>query len=253
MTLEELLDELRNNILHDRSDRISGTSDYLWTDTTLTRYINEAQRRFARLGLILRDAVTAEVTEITLVADQTEYVLHSSVIAVVSAKLVGDVVDLKRAGHSAFGVVPVVNEALFDPSQFSHLSPGKPLAYGTDEGVAADADDALVNVTLRVYPAPSATYAGQKIKLRVVRLPINKLEHKHDTPEIPEDHHLEMLDWAAYLALRIVDHDAGNPGRAHEFRRMFEDHVVAARRNAMRKMFAPIPWGFGQNGYSWER
>ena len=62
-----------------------------------------------------------------------------------------------------------------------------------------------------------------------------------------------MLDWAAYLALRIVDVDAGMPSRANEFRASFEDHVKNARNSAMRKLFAPLQWGFGRNGFTWER
>ena len=76
MNLGELLNELRVNILNDRSDRISGSSDYLWTDETLINYINVAQRRFARRSLCLRDSKTAEVCQITLVAGQAEYTLH---------------------------------------------------------------------------------------------------------------------------------------------------------------------------------
>jgi hypothetical protein len=48
MELSDLLDELRNNILYDRSDSVSGDPDQLWSDATLVRYINEAQRRFAK-------------------------------------------------------------------------------------------------------------------------------------------------------------------------------------------------------------
>lgn len=253
MKLAELLDELRVNILNDRSDRTGGSSDYLWTDATLTRYINEAQRRFARKGLVIRDSKTADCCEVTLVADQTEYTLHPSVLAVVSAKLDGEANDLARGGHSAFGTYHQPDTYYFDPGQLSSLPPGKPLAFGTDETISADDNGSLGAVTLRVYPTPTAAYAGQKLKLRVVRLPLEVLKSSNQVPEIPEDHHLEMLDWAAYLALRIVDHDAGDPARANEFRASFEDHVRRARTDAMRKLFAPTQWGFGRNGFSWER
>jgi len=143
----------------------------------------------------------------------------------------------------------------FDPSQLSSMPPGKPLAYSTDEYLSADDYDSISVPTLRLYPTPSAAYAGQIIRLRVVRMPIEELTVNalSSTPEIPSEHHLEMLDWAAYLALRIVDVDAGMPQRATEFRISFDDHVKNARNSAMRKMFAPLQWGFGRNGFSWER
>jgi hypothetical protein len=60
-----------------------------------------------------------------------------------------------------------------------------------------------------------------------------------------------MLDWAAYLALRIVDHDLGDPARAQEFKASFEDAAHKARLLALRKMFTPLQHGFGRGGWSW--
>jgi hypothetical protein len=255
MTLAELLVELRENILHDRSDRIAGEADYLWSDATLVRYINEAHRRFARKGLVIRDATTAEVCEVTLVEDQTEYVLHPSILAVISAKLDGAAADLARAGHSAFDTYRSPDNHYFDVSALSNLTPGAPVAYSTDEYLGPDDYDSVSAPVLRVYPAPSADYAGELVRLRVVRLPLENFstDRTNMRPEIPEDHHLEMLDWAAYLALRIVDVDGGMATRADEFRKSFEEHVRAARQMSLRRLFAPLTWGFGRNGYSWER
>jgi len=251
MNLEELLDELRHNILHDRSDQIAGDSDQLWSDRTLIRYINEAERRMARQALILRDAVTPEATLIQTVAGQKFYALHPSVIAVISAKCHGDVADLARAGHAALSTYHTPDTYFFDPSSLSVLPPGKMVAYSTDEGLLQDDAGTVRVVTFRAYPAPDATHV-QAIHLRVIRTPLRKLRNLQDIPEIPEDHHLDMLDWAAYLALRIVDHDAGDPDRAAEFKASFQAHVDEAKKLAMRKMFTPAPWGFGRNGFSWE-
>ena len=255
MILSELLSELRENILHDRSDRVAGDEDQLWSDATLIRYINEAQRRFARKALILRDGATPEVTQITLVSGAQQYTLHESVLAVMSAKLVGDTADLARAGHSSFDTYRTPDSYYFDPSSLSSLAPGKPVAYDTDEMMGEDDQGALGAASFRVYPASTADYAGQIIQLRVVRLPINPFTSKNlkAEPELPEDHHLEMLDWAAYLALRIVDVDAGMPDRAKEFRDSFEDHVKTARASMMKKTFTPLQWSFGRNGFSYER
>lgn len=257
MTLDELLSELRENILHDRSDRVEGTEDLLWSDATLIRYINESERRFARRGLVLHDASTPEATQITLVAGQTLYPLHASVLAVITAKLEGDRRDLTRTGHAAIDGYQLATDAIRDTAYASELAPGKPIAYTTDEAISLDDSGTLQNVTLRVYPEPTAAYADQIINLRVMRLPLERFViddlGQDVTPEIPEDHHLEMLDWAAYLALRIVDVDAGLPARAAEFRASFEAHVKQARTEALRKLFVPQTWGFGQNGFRWER
>lgn len=259
MNLVELLQYLRGSILNDRSNRVGGVSDYLWDDATLITNINEAQRRFAVKGLVLRDGTTPEVTEVTLVAGQTRYELHPSVISVLSARRGDQLVDLNRVGHSLLSSYRSTADTWVDPAAYNGLPPGVPLAIATDEELSVDDVGSLSKVTLRVYPTPRTEEAGKIIKLRVVRKPLRKftladLELDAEdvpSPEIPEDHHIEMLDWAAYLSLRIVDDDQGAPRRAEEFRVMFEDHVKQARNLAMRKLFAPVQWGFGRGGFSW--
>ena len=255
MNLGELLTELRENLLHDRSDQVSGESDQLWSDETLVRYINEAQRRFARRSLVIRDSTTSAVTQVTLATGTTTYTLHQSVLGILSAKFGTDRVDLSRAGHAAFDAYRQPDTTYFDPALIASLPPGRPIAYSTDEAMGEDDNGAMGAPVLRVYPAPTSDYNGNIIYLRVVRLPIERLTvvNTASVPEIPEDHHLEMLDWAAYLALRIVDVDAGWSARAQEFATSFEAHVVAAKASVMRKTFTPLQWGFGRNGFAWER
>lgn len=255
MNLGELLDELRTGILHDVSDQVAGvTSDQLWTDTRLVRYINEAQRRFARRSLVLRDGSTPECCQVQLVAGQTLYPLHTSVIGVISAKYTGDNTDLARAGHAALGTYRLPDTYFFNPTSLSTLPPGKVLAFSTDEQISANDYGTFNRITMRVYPQPSADFVGI-VNLRVVRVPINRFK-EDDTdayPEVPEDYHLDLLDWAAYLALRIADNDAGDEDRATAYAKSFEDHCVTARKEVMRKLFTPAPWGFGQNGFSYTR
>lgn len=251
MNLQDLLSELRINILNDRSMRVSGTSDFLWTDATLVRYINEAQRRFAVRSLVLHDGSTAECCNITLKTTVAEYPVHPAVLSILSAKLPDSSIDLIRTGHSALGIARTDTDN-WDPTPLLN-APGRVLAFATDEQVVSDDGDSLSAISMRVFPAPDVTMNNVVIRLRVVRKPIEPLtiQNLQATPEIPEDHHLNMLDWAAYLALRIVDHDTGNAKMAAAFRESFESHVQDARKEVMRKLFTPKSWGFGRNGWSW--
>ena len=254
MTLGELLKLLREAILNDRTDRVDGSSDYLWTDETLVTYINEAQRRFAVQGLVLRDGSTDEVVNVRLVAGQNVYALHESILGVISAKAVDRDCDLTRVGHAVLAAYRAPTDRWIDPGTFTGLQPGYPVAYATDEFLSDQDNDSLMQATMRVFPTPTAEYDGKLVKLRVVRKPIDRFSVNglSATPELPEDHHIEMLDYAAYLALRIVDDDAGAPKRAAEFKATFEESVREARALAMRKLFAPMGWGFGRGGFSWE-
>lgn len=247
MNLGDLLEELREGILHDFSDQVAGTSDELWSDKRLVRYIDEAQKKMAREALMIRDR-----TEVETVAFENEYPLDDSVIAVLSARCKGDLADLARAGHAAFDTYHVPDTYFFDPSSLSSLPPGKILAYDTDEFVHPDAEGSMGTVNLRLYPPPDSLHAVP-VHLRVIRMPADLCyDDLTAIPEIPREHHIDMLDWAAYLALRIVDLDQGSPERAAEFKASFEVHVAEARKIAMRKMFTPSQWGFGRNGFSWE-
>lgn len=252
MNLKALLLELRENILHDRSDRTSGNSDVLWSDDTLLRYINEAHRRFAREGLVIRDGTSAE-TRVTLQDGVAEYTLHPAILGVLSARIDGDTADLGRSGHAHLYKQPSPDHAHF-PTTHGTTRTGKPLVFTTDEYLSQyGGSDPATAMTLHMYPVPTAEYDGTEVQLRVVRMPLKDLRiNDNETPEIPEEHHLEMLDWAAYLALRISDIDGGSPDRAAAFRRSFEVHVREARQAAMRKLFAPVGWQFGRGGWTWE-
>jgi hypothetical protein len=114
-----------------------------------------------------------------------------------------------------------------------------------------DDDGTIATVSMRIYPTPRAADDGTLIRLRVIRMPLDELtvDNLVAVPEIPVDHHLEMLDWAAYLALRIVDVDAGNAKRAADFAQSFEAHVQEARKLILNKLYVPQRWGFGRGGW----
>lgn len=254
MIVSDLLAMLRNDVLGDRSDRVAGTPDYLWSDATLLAFMDDAHKRFARGALCIRDS-SSDVTQVQLQTGLATYALDPSIIAVMSVRNPNDTADLARGGHSAFDTYRQPDSYYFDPSQLSSMPDGKPLAFSTDEELQEDDYGSRSVVTLRIYPKPSSTYNALTLNMRVIRMPTMTISSANLSyvPEIPEAYHIDMLDWAAYRALRIVDHDAGNPQRAQEFKAAFEENVKRARNEAMRKMFTPAAWGFGRNAFSWVR
>jgi hypothetical protein len=268
--LGALLTELRQGRLHDTSSQVPGAyTDYLWEDDQLVRYINEACRRFARKSLVIRDG-TSSITKFTTVDSQEFYPLDPSIVAVLSVRQTGgastlqplvinpaDPQDLVRAGHDGFDTYHTPDLMFFDVNTLVNLLPGKPLAWATDEDVIADPNGSFGVMNLRLYPICAQPYDGNVCQMRVIREPINDLllSNLSAYPEIPASHHLDMLDWAAYLALSNVDTDvagANAPERAEKFKASFEQHCLDARKEVMRKLFTPMQWGFGQNGFTWE-
>ena len=254
MRTDELLSELRHHILRDVSDQVAGASDYLWSDNGLINYINQGQTRFARQTKCLRDATTPAICQFTTLSGQPFYTLDPHVISILSIRMTGDNADLARAGHSDLDTYRQPDTYFFDPSQLSQMPPGKPVAWTTDESVTQDTGA----IQLRLYPVPLTPYAGIIGNMRVARLPLVPLSISAPdvAPEVPEEHHMDILNWAAYLALRGVDLDVAGGGawdRAKEFRAAFDDAVRDMKKDAQSKMFRPLQWAFGRNGFSYER
>lgn len=251
VTLQDLLDELKKGILRDSSSILSGPEDSLWSDTSLVRYIDEAQMRLATIGLVLRDASTPAVTQVKLSAGKSDYTLHPSLLAIISAKYEGDDRDLVRTGHTALSAYQPPSGALTFNPDTADLPPGKPVAWASDEQLDMKSGASGI-MHLRIYPEPSADYTGT-VYLRTIRKPLNPLtlDNLEASPEVPEQYHLGMLDWAAYRALRNIDSDVGNVSESKSFREPFDDMVTQARRDTLRKLFAPTSWGFGRSGFTW--
>lgn len=252
MTFQELLDELRLNMLRDGSDIVSGPSDYIWSDDALVRYINDAYRRFARRSLLLRDATNPQYTQVVLVPGQSIYELDTAVLAVISAKYDADENDLPHAAHDDLNTAPYADPLLWDVNQLSTTDPGRPRAYTTDEAVTIGSQ---TQINLRVYPTPSDAELDKIIYMRVARLPSAPvtLANLGDEPEIPEDYHLDMLGWAAYRALSNHDVDGNAEAKAEKFKTAFNTVLDEAEQEAKRKMFSSTRFAFGRAGFSWAR
>jgi hypothetical protein len=258
MRTGELLAELRHHVLRDVSDQVAGASDYLWSNNALIKYINEGQNRFARQTKCIRDATTPNICQFTTVDNQPFYALDPHIVSVISVRMTGDQADLARAGHADLDTYRQPDTYFFDPAQLANMPPGKPVAWTTDEGTIQDTSGSYTAIQLRLYPIPLAPYGGIIGNMRVARVPLTllSLSNPDGVPEIPEAHHMDILNWAAYLALRGVDLDVAGGGawdRAKEFRAAFDDAVNDMKRDAQSKMLRPLQWAFGRNGFSYER
>lgn len=241
MRTGELLEELRESILRDTSTIVSGPQDTLWSDEALMRYMNEAQQLFTRQTLCLLDGTTDEITRITLVAGQAEYPLSPKVINVFSAGIEGEGKDMVRAGHELVDQRAQAQPLTTDLGFGDPVAPAKisecPTVYTTDED----------SMTFRVHPEASDKCDGRIVRMRVARLPINDLtlNDLDASPEIREEYHLGMLDWAAYRALSNHDSDAEAGNRAEKRKERFEDMVKEVKLDIRRRRFSPTAWKFG--------
>lgn len=239
MKLEELLDELRGNILRDVSDEVGGQNGgALWSDRTLVRYIEDGVVRFAVQTCCLRDDTTPELTQITLQAGVDQYALDPRVIAVLSARFPG----AYFLSRTTYGGLFSNRGDLTSGNPVRDSYAGCPRQFYTDRQTGH----------LGVFPTPGGQEDGKAIHLRVARKPLAPLTTNDlkAVPEIPEEYHLDVLDWAAYRALRNHDADAENMAKANSHKKRFEDTVVELSRQAKRLLAQDIQFDLRAN---WER
>lgn len=244
MTLGELLAELRQNILRDVSTLVDGPDDGdLYTDESLILYIRDAQEKFVTGTLCLRDSITPALTNIALVEGQADYALDRRVISVYLGKY--KTLRLGRSSYSSlFGAG---NHITPNSAQYEPQGVGEPRLFYTDK------DTSMIGV----YPTPGSEQAGDIVRLQVARRPLVPLT-KTDLdaePEIPEEYHLDLLEWATWRALRNHDADIdGNPdniaivmARASAHKKRFEDAVAECKRKLKYLTTQHVEFGVGPN------
>ena len=213
MTLAELIDIFRT-----RAEDI--VAPYLWSDTEITMYLNEANKEAAERALLIQDETTALVCTLTLAADTATYALHPSILRIERAKLTSNGELLKIVAREYL-------DATWDKWES---------ATGTPQYIIENADG-----NVRIVPTPTAI---DTITLIVKRLPITPMSLPADTPEISSRHHYRMVDWALHLAYMKPDADAGNKGAAdrydEEFSRSFGYRLDANVQRKQRDRRIPV-------------
>lgn len=235
MILEEILDYVAVEHLDDRSDILEGDDDRLWSDETIVRFLNDGQRILARRSWVIIETGVAPAGVITLQTSKAVYPLHKSVLRVYKATPSDSEFRLARVSEEALDTRPLTDaDAPFDINVAETSTPGYPRAIATDAGTRK----------LRVFPAPSATEIadGLKLNLKVARMPIKYLDvnDMKGCPEVPEEYHMALGDYAAGRCLRMrrADPDARADGR--RLVAEFEAVVKEARQERQRAEAAPI-------------
>lgn len=198
MTLDELITHLRTRILRDKA------VPPLWSSEELTVYLNEAQDQFARRTHCLADSTSA-FTFVETEVGTTTYELDPRIVfvkevAMPDGRLLQDM-SRKRLGRS--------------------WGNARPRAYSMDASMRV----------MRLSCPPDAVY---ELDLLVARKPLEALEADDDVPEIDEDYHLALCDWAAYRALRNNDSEGSAVLAADGFRADWEIRVRDAKRDVFR-------------------
>lgn len=232
MTLQDLIDELRQNLLRDKSDAVGGAIDQLWSTASLIRYLDDGYQKFASHTLLIRDAATPAVTQVTLSQGVSTYALDPRVLSVLSARVGNSRWELKQVSHDVPQGMLISSGG--PPVKFELLADAEPSMFWTGETAQS----------ITVYPAPSSEFDGVTMYLRVARLPLNPLANNPTSLaaqlEMPNKYHLDIAEWAAYRALRNHDVDGENMSKAERHKIRFDEAVEEARNDIRRQTATPI-------------
>ena len=220
MTLTELLQAFR-------AQADDGVEPYLWSDASITGWLNEAENESCIRAGLLVDTATTSVAVMTVTANNAWITLSPLVLDVTRAVLDSTETLLRCEG----------------PDELDLWEPGWEDATGTPESYYLD------GARLRLIPTPTA---NDSLKLRVRRLPATPLTTASPTasPEIPAEHHRGLLDWALFRAFSQRDADQAGPGLAEQQLRLFEERfgprpsALARRQRRERRQHQIAPIAF---------
>jgi len=191
---------------------------YLWSDEEVTTYLNDAVNEACERALLIEDRVTTAVCSVAMVANQTDYPLHKSVI------------QIKRLAFRGRALSETSVEQLDNDDAQWEGRTGEPRQFIYSETAG-----------LRMVPAPRS--AGT-VNLTVYRLPLVDLSVDNDSgiPEIPARHHMRLLPWMYRCAYLKQDSETLNESQAAKHEAAFVASFGARPdANVMRKQRDKAP------------
>jgi hypothetical protein len=191
---------------------------YLWSDSLVYTYIDDAQKQFCRKTYGIEDSRTFKLT---IKADGTEWYAIDPLI-----------LKIRDAIDPATGKdVPLVSvEKMTDNGLLFNgtVGPLKALITGMDKGF------------VRTIPKPNV---ASTVELRTFRLP-NDIGAGDDF-EIDPQHILGLLDWVKCKAYRVQDAETSNPKKAQEHEQVFEAYCARAKveQSRARRPVSTVSYG----------
>lgn len=231
MNLEELLQRFR----FETRDIVGDPNDTLFSNELITQWLNEAQNKFCERTGWIRDYTTDDICLIPLEAGVETYNLHSAIISVLSAIIEGNNYSLRSISMDVIDW----NTQRF-PTRFPHeiiQEVGEPIYFLTDQSTGE----------IKVFPTPDAEY---NLRLRVMRRPYKMLntDYDHKSPEIPEQYHFCLVDYACWRAFSSAEIDGFNWDFARGYETKFQTTIREAQREFRRLMNDPVKIVPGSQG-----
>lgn len=225
---KDLIAHMRESVLDDV------VAPYLWSDVELLRDLNYGEVQACRRAHLLLDSTTSSdsgtaatagtagqrpLCSVPIIADQAVYVLSPKIIQIkrcqlsnMAIPLIGPVSypELDEMVSGWFGTNGTVGTA---------GSGGEPTYFLNEPGN-----------TLTLVRAPSVSCTARLVVSRIPLIPFTL----QTSPEIDEQYHIDLCDWAAHLAFKKPDSDTLNIVLSRDYEASFT------------AKFGPLPSAFSE-------
>ena len=198
MNATELSDYFRSQVRDE-------VAPYLWTDTDVLTYMNEAQKMFVRLTNGIYD-VTSSICTVAVTAGQKYSTISPLILEIREAHYIDPVTSYKRK----LDIISLADVDKMSTSDYgiSHNAADQDLPGAVDAMLTGEERGKVrwINV-----PVENAT-----VQLKIARMPLTSLTESQLVLEVPEDHHIYLIEWMKHLAYNKQDGDAFNPKTSTE-------------------------------------
>lgn len=219
----ELVAQLRESVLDDTVE------PFLWSTSELLRFLNYAERQACRRAHLIVDSITATDygTAATASTMGTKALCSLNVVAEQAAyNMSPKILQIRRCQLKS------MTYPLTGPIEYPEADDTVSGWIGTSGTVGTAGSGGVPyaflnqpNDTITFILAPSVADTAMLV---VARLPLTSFT-LHTQPEIPEQYHEGLLDWAAHLAYMKPDSDTLNT----ELATLYENRFTA--------QFGPLP------------
>lgn len=171
---------------------------FLWPNSILNLYANEAQTEACRRGHLLRDSVTA-ICQIAVTAGDPIVELDPRILDIQRMRLASQFIQLR--GISV--------QEMDDSIPGWENQTGLPWRGVTDYQSNA----------IRLWPSPAA---NDVLKLSVIRLPLVDMVADTDEPEIRKEYHPQLVQWMLHRAYAKQDSEVFDANKSQTALANFE-------------------------------
>jgi len=201
-----------------RSDICDVELPYLWSDTEVWMYMNDAYRMFVRLTGGVPDA-TSSITQLDLVPGEATSVVSPLILRFRNAYLLSDGTELK-----------IINEAEIplkgDRDYGQVVTQRRSMLQGHVEYMITGMNRGATGGTVRWLRIPDK---ADTVQLSVQRLPLETVEPGFEFPDIGEEHHEHLMLWMKSRAYGKQDAETFDRGRRDEYDQAFRAYCAAAK------------------------